>query len=85
MILSGGIAIYCFYRIKIHKKHNRRSIRFEVLGITAVGLHLLPMGIPGWFHPAEWHGGLPPISLISFVLVVIAGILYVLPKIQKTE
>ena len=85
MILSGGIGIYSLYRIKYHKKYHTHSIRFEVLGITAVSLHILSMGIPGWFHPAQWHGGLPPISLLSFALVITAGILYVIPKLQKRK
>lgn len=85
MLISGGIAIYSFYRIKKHKVHNTLSIRFELIGITAVSIHLVSMGIPGWFSPAEWHGGLPPISLINFVLVIIAGILYLNSKSTRRK
>ena len=83
MILTGGIAIYSLHRIKEHKKINTHSIRFELLGIVAVGLHLFSMGIPGWFQPIQWYAGLPPISLLSFVLIITAGIFYIIPKRQK--
>ena len=30
------------------------------------GAHLFFMGYEGWLKPADWHGGLPPISLVAF-------------------
>lgn len=33
-----------------------------------VGLHAMLQGLGGWFAPSEWPGGLPPITLISFLL-----------------
>lgn len=35
-----------------------------------LGVHLFFMGYSTWFHPSKWHGGLPPISLISFVVIL---------------
>ena len=32
-------------------------------------IHLLAMGGKNWFHPGEWHGGLLPITLITFVIL----------------
>ncbi len=43
-----------------------------VLALTA--LHLLCMGASGWLAPSRWHGWLPPITLLGFVLAV-AGLL----------
>ncbi len=37
-----------------------------VLGLTA--LHLFNMGFSGWLTPTRWHGGLPPITLLGFLL-----------------
>jgi hypothetical protein len=28
------------------------------------------MGYEGWLNPPGWHGGLPPISLVSFAFFV---------------
>ena len=33
--------------------------------------HLFFMGYEGWLNPAEWHGGLPPISLVAFTAFLI--------------
>ena len=30
--------------------------------------HLIFMGYEGWLNPASWHGGIPPISLVAFVV-----------------
>lgn len=46
-------------------------------------LHLLFMGFSGWLNPASWHGGLPPISLVSFVFLLIGILLCVIPKKEK--
>ena len=41
---------------------------FIVLTYFFVGMHVFFMGYKGWLTPSDWHGGLPPISLISFVI-----------------
>ncbi|MGI9220741.1 MAG: hypothetical protein ACR2QS_06870 [Woeseiaceae bacterium] len=33
--------------------------------------HLFFMGYEGWLNPAGWHGGVPPVSLVAFVIFVI--------------
>lgn len=33
--------------------------------------HLFFMGYQGWLRPADWHGGLPPISLVAFSFFVV--------------
>ncbi len=45
--------------------------RVGLLALVLGGLHL-GYGVPGWFTPALWHGGLPPITLWSACAVVIA-------------
>ena len=35
-----------------------------------LGVHLVFMGYSTWTNPSKWQGGLPPISLISFVVVL---------------
>ncbi len=41
-----------------------RKFLLWVLPLGAV--HLFFMGYKGWLTPSQWHGGLPPISLIGF-------------------
>jgi DMSO/TMAO reductase YedYZ heme-binding membrane subunit len=42
------------------------SRKVIVTGMLFTGMHLFFIGFKGWMNPAGWHGGLPPISLLSF-------------------
>ena len=44
------------------------------------GVHLFFMGIDGWMKPEDWHGGLPPISLIAFSFFLVAFIINLLGR-----
>jgi len=51
--------------------HSLISFKSMILfSIIFTGIHLFFMGIDGWLKPQDWHGGLPPISLISFVVLI---------------
>ncbi|WP_372755200.1 hypothetical protein [Labilibaculum sp.] len=43
-------------------------------------LHLFFMGFKGWLRVDAWHGGLPPISLIGFILLLLSVLLHIIPK-----
>ena len=47
------------------------SKRVLIWALSLGGLHLAFMGFSGWIKPVEWHGGLPPISLVAFVFFAI--------------
>ena len=38
-------------------------------------IHLFFMGYKGWFNPAGWNGGMPPITIVAFAFFLIAYIL----------
>jgi hypothetical protein len=42
------------------------SRKFLLAAMTLGAAHLFFMGFKGWLNPSGWHGGLPPISLVSF-------------------
>lgn len=42
------------------------SRRFLLIALFLGGAHLFFMGYRGWLTPGDWHGGLPPISLVAF-------------------
>ncbi|GAB4359822.1 MAG: hypothetical protein Kow0073_18900 [Immundisolibacter sp.] len=48
--------------------------RVGLLGLSLTGLHLA-YGVPGWWQPALWYGGLPPITLLSASAVVLVLVL----------
>ena len=43
--------------------------RFVMLGLLTMCGHVFVMGIKSWISPNEWPGFMPPISLISFVVL----------------
>jgi hypothetical protein len=48
----------------------RAARRFSWLGLAATAGHVLVMGLSGWLTPANWPGGLPPITLLAFLVAV---------------
>ena len=42
--------------------------------------HLFFMGFEGWMNPSQWIGGLPPISLISFLFFIFGFIINILGR-----
>ena len=44
---------------------------FLLFALILGGVHLVFMGYGGWLKPAGWHGGMPPVSLVAFLLFVV--------------
>ena len=42
------------------------SRKFLLTAMLLGAAHIFFMGYEGWLNPAGWHGGLPPVSLVSF-------------------
>ncbi len=59
----------------------RRSLRrFAGRGVLLLTAgHVALMGWGNWFVPSAWPGGLPPITLIAFLLAVV-GLLWPVPR-----
>lgn len=51
------------------------SRKFLLAAMLLGAAHLFFMGYKGWFVPAEWHGGLPPISLVGFVFFLVGYVI----------
>ena len=82
-VLFGVLAIYCFWRVPRERSNPIRLRTVRVLSSFLIATHLVGMGILGWLKVDEWHGGLPPISLISFVLSVLSLVLFLRAKEKK--
>lgn len=74
IIFSGLIAIYCFWLI--NKTNYIKIYALQILASLFIIIHLIVMGLNGWLKVAKWHGGLPPISLVSVVFAAFALILF---------
>jgi hypothetical protein len=68
--ILGGIAAFVLIRERV-KIHN-----LLVIGLL-IG-HLFFLGFPGWLTPDQWHGSLPPISLLSFSLLCVIFVIGIL-------
>ncbi len=49
----------------------KRTQRVGYLALVFVAVHLIALGLTGWMAPAGWTAGLPPISLLAFVAVLV--------------
>jgi|ERR1039457_38104 hypothetical protein len=69
-LLMGALGVYCFWRLLTFemKPHIRRIMMTSASALVAG--HLFVMGYDGWLQVQKWNGGLPPITLLSFILVV---------------
>lgn len=56
------------------------SRRFMLGAMLFTLIHLFFMGYKGWMSPSSWHGGLPPISLVSFILFLLGYVINLLGR-----
>ena len=56
------------------------SRKFLLAALLLGAVHLFFMGYKGWFTPSEWHGGMPPISLIAFAFWLLGYIINLLGR-----
>ena len=84
-ILFGVVAIFTFWFIRAGKKIFKNIYLLQILARLFVAAHLIVMGFAGWMNISKWHGGLPPISLLSFISLLLSIILFMWTKrfIQK--
>jgi len=55
-----------------------RKVILMAMAFTAA--HIFFMGYQGWMTPQNWPGGLPPITLIAFVIFIITYIVNLLGR-----
>lgn len=71
MLLFGILAAYAFWAIRGPVLDDKVRLRFlHLIASGLVALHLLVMGWAGWLKIDKWPGGLPPISLLSFIFAI---------------
>lgn len=74
--MMAGVAASTFlaglFVAHVQGKESGKSLRSgwgrAVLWLS--GLHVLIMGFAGWLTPGKWPGYMPPITMISFLIVV---------------
>ena len=80
VLLMGVLTTYCFWRLQATgiKPALRRTL--TILASTCVAIHLFAMGYNGWLDVLRWNGGMPPITLLSFLLVIYSLTVFLLAR-----
>lgn len=75
-LFAGVIALGMMNSLKFAKTPNpkvtlssMRKYGTELL-LFLISLHLFVMGYQGWLTPGSWPGGMPPITLLAFVVSI---------------
>ena len=76
VILFGALAAYFFWIIPRYADRPVLMNRLKLVACLCILIHLIPMGIPKWYSVDTWPGHLPPMSLISGVVVIISIVFY---------
>lgn len=80
-LLAAVLAtIFIFLQNFARRENGKRySLGFVIFLLSA--LHVAFWGAPGWVTPHRWHGYLPPITLISFI---VAGIGFFSQRMKRS-
>jgi hypothetical protein len=77
-VLSGVLVVvmFLYYHYYFSNANNftivtKRITKVKLILIMTLA-HLFFLGGRGWLKPEEWYGSMPPITLISFIIVLIA-------------
>ena len=73
---AGALAACLFWLIGRSQKVELKKEVLQALSSLVVGGHLLALGSAGWLQVSSWPGGMPPISLLSFLFAATATILF---------
>ena len=75
-----AIASFPFMYDAVGAERWKRGQRMGYLCLALAGGHVVVMGLPGWLKPAGWHGYLPPISLVAFIVILFALLMKALAR-----
>ncbi|HEY5653144.1 MAG TPA: hypothetical protein VIR63_02100 [Pontiella sp.] len=69
-MMFGVVAAYLYLFICPVRQGAAFPVIYQIVAVLMIGGHLVSMGLKGWLAVSQWYGGLPPISLISFIFLV---------------
>lgn len=71
---SGALAYWALHALSVRGAAGAAlgSAALCRLLLAASGIHLLVLGLPAWLTPHTWPAGLPPLTLLAFLAVLIA-------------
>jgi hypothetical protein len=51
------------------------SRKFMLFALLLGAVHVFFMGYEGWLNPSDWHGGIPPVSLVAFTFFAVGYVI----------
>ena len=86
VMLFGVLAAYFYWLTAQSPGGSPEMRRFKIWSCIFVAAHIFELGAGGWLNVAGWHGGMPPITLITTTAAAIALLLYILrPAKQRSS
>ena len=83
LILTGALAMFTYYYIPKALGNLTHLKALHIFSAFFMALHAFFLGARGWLKPEGWHGGLPPITMLSFILAVSSFVLFSIAKHKK--
>jgi hypothetical protein len=75
VMLFGVLGAYFYYLILRSEPGSEAMRRFKIIASFFVAAHIFEMGAGGWLNVQGWHGGMPPITLITTLAAGLAMVL----------
>lgn len=82
-ILFGVLSAFGLWFVHRPGSPLRRPRLARIACYLLVAAHLVAMGFINWSQPAKWHGYLPPISLVSFVFILVGAAAYLKKRAER--
>lgn len=67
-LITGAVGTMVY--LMISSKRPKSITLLMTIAAAMVCMHVGAMGVMGWLKPEGWNGGLPPITLLSFLVAV---------------
>ncbi len=83
VLLTGALAVYCFWRLQAARTKPVFRHTLTILACAFVAGHLFVMGYNDTLQVQKWNGGLPPMSMLSFLLAVASLIVFLSAKEKR--
>jgi hypothetical protein len=83
VLLMGALGAYCFWRLRSAELAPATRRTLKVLASVFVAGHLFAMGYGDTLQVQKWNGGLPPMSMLSFFIVVAGLVVFLLTREKR--
>jgi hypothetical protein len=85
MILAGVLCFLAYWQIPKAFHILNRLHSLHLYASALLGAHVFFLGVRGWSDFGGWYGGMPPISMITFMLAALSFLYFSLAKFKKVD